>query len=97
MSTTPGQIETEFYEAGGVFIKAYGIPAKTQIEQHVHDYDHLSVLVAGHVHVIVDGVDHEMNGTGFITVEAGKKHVIIAETDSLWLCIHNTDRLEKHL
>lgn len=84
----------EFYDAGGVAIVATGIPALTQIEQHVHPYDHLSVLVSGHVHVVVDGVDHEMKGTGFITVQANKKHTIIAETDSLWLCIHNTDRLE---
>lgn len=89
--------EVEFYEAGGILVKAYGIPAMKKIEQHVHDDDHVSVLVSGHAHVVVDGIDHDMNGTGFITIEAGKKHTIITETDTLWLCIHNTDRLEKHL
>lgn len=83
--------EVGIYSAGGVMAKVYGIPAKTQIEQHVHTYDHLSILISGKAHFIVEGEHTELNGPAFITVEAGKKHTIIAETDSLLACIHNEE------
>lgn len=83
--------EVGIYSAGGVVAKVFGVPANTQIEQHVHSYDHLSILISGKVHVIVDGKHSEMTGPALITIEAGKKHTIIAETPALWACIHNEE------
>lgn len=86
--------EVEFFEAGGVTAKVYGLPANTLIEQHVHDYDHLSFMIAGKATVVAGGVATEYEGFNVITILAGVKHTIVAAEPTLWACIHNTDRID---
>jgi quercetin dioxygenase-like cupin family protein len=83
-----------FFTSGGVEAKVYGMPAMTQIDQHVHDYDHMSFLVSGDVTVVAGTKVVELTGPAFFEVKANTPHRIIATTPALWACIHNADRLE---
>jgi len=62
--------------------------------QHSHKYDHLSVLLDGVV--IVKAGERQMimksepGEPCSIVVKAGEEHVVIALTDAIWMCIHNT-------
>lgn len=65
-----------------------------EIKQHVHDYDHLSILISGTVVLVAGKVATELTGPAFVELKAGVSHTIIAKTASLWACIHNADRLD---
>lgn len=83
-----------YFDSGGVHAKMIGMPAMTQIDQHVHDYDHMSFLVSGVVTVVAGKDVVRLEGPAFFEVKANTQHRIIAETPALWACIHNADRLE---
>lgn len=76
---------------GGVYAKETRVPAGMVLVQHKHEHDHLSVLAAGRVEIVVDGVRAELQGPACITITAGKYHGIKALTDVVWYCIHATD------
>lgn len=77
--------------AAGTYIKETFIPAGIELTQHTHSYDHSSVLVSGVAIVEVNGVSNRYDTPQILTIEAGKKHKVIAVTDVTWLCIHATD------
>ena len=76
---------------GGVYAKETVVPAGCVLVQHKHEHAHLSVLAAGTVEVLVDGVRSVITGPACLTIEAGKHHGIRALTDAVWYCIHATD------
>ena len=85
----------EFHEANGVSIKQIVVhKAGDVVYQHVHDYEHMTLLTNGAVSVIIDD---QMVGRkiapAVIHIEANKKHEFIALADNtvLW-CIHNSER-----
>lgn len=86
--------EVEFFSSGGVEAKVYGLPALTKIEQHIHTYDHMSILISGKATVVAGTVATEYTGPAFIEILADVKHTIIAEEPTLWACIHNADRID---
>jgi quercetin dioxygenase-like cupin family protein len=76
---------------GGVYAKETLIPAGVKLLQHVHEFDHLSILASGRVHVRIDGgepVGYE--GPACITIAAGRAHEVEAVTPATWFCIHAT-------
>jgi hypothetical protein len=95
------------YIAGGVYAKEWLAEGVGEaIQQHTHNYDHLSYLAVGQVEVVVDG-EHPTIYTGptGINIKAGKAHRVTALTsDVVWLCIHaipsdlrDTEMIEKTL
>lgn len=86
--------EISHYFAGGVYAKETRIPAGLVLVQHKHHYDHLSFLASGTVHVQVDGETKSYTGPCCLTIEAGKLHGVQAVTDSVWLCIHSSEKLD---
>lgn len=60
-------------------------------KQHVHKYDHLSVLAKGSAIVTVDDEDRVYHAPAVINIEAGKQHSVTALNDVVWLCIHSTN------
>lgn len=76
---------------GGLYCKETHIPAGVKLTQHVHAFDHLSILATGRVLVTVDGEDTEHTGPAFLTIKAGKAHEVTALTDTVWACLHATD------
>lgn len=76
---------------GGVYVKETQFQAGESGQKHVHQFDHLSTLVAGIVRLQIDEKVSTITGPAVITVKAGKVHKVTAVTDCVWLCIHATD------
>ena len=77
------------FSAGGVYAREQTLLTGQVVEKHVHDYDHLSYLGAGHASVDIDGELYVLHGPCMLEIKAGKKHRIQALTDITWLCIHS--------
>lgn len=75
----------------GVYIKETFFDAGEGGEKHIHNFDHLSVLVSGTVKLYVDGVASIKTAPEVITIQAGKLHQVIALTDAVWHCTHATN------
>lgn len=84
-------VELVHHFVGGLYCKETHIPAGVKLTQHVHSFDHLSVLAQGRVIVTVDGVDTEYSAPAFLTIHAGKVHEITALTEVVWGCLHASD------
>lgn len=77
------------YIGGNVYAKEWQGKAGTAIQQHVHNYDHISYLAYGKVLVEVEGkAGFEAIGPTGLLIKADKEHKVTALTDCLWLCIH---------
>jgi quercetin dioxygenase-like cupin family protein len=76
------------YEGAGICVKQVLIEAGMQVVQHKHRYAHLSILQYGHVTVSTDQWTKEMRGPDSVVIEKGVNHMVIAHTDSMWLCVH---------
>ena len=81
--------EGGFTEAGAFKIKSLRLqPGETCI-QHIHVHPHATLVISGVIRVFVDGEDkgvyYPMEA---IYVEAGKRHYMRAETESMFACIH---------
>lgn len=87
--------EVIFFESHDQTAKVYGLPPLTEVKQHVHEYPHLSILLAGKVTVVAGREVTELVAPAFFEVAAGVAHTIIngPEGKSLWACIHNTKGL----
>ena len=79
---------------GGVYAKEARIPAGTLATQHVHSFDHLSLLASGRVVVSVEGHGTEYSAPACLKIEAGKAHSVYAMTDAVWFCIHSTEETD---
>lgn len=86
------QIQHHF--GGGVYAKECFIPAGQEHEQHVHKFDHLSVLAYGVAEVTVDGATTKHVGPTCLTIHAGKSHKVRAITDLAWYCIHASEETD---
>lgn len=87
-------IGIEHHFTGGVYAKETHIPAGVELTQHIHDFDHLSILACGTVVVDVDGVCSTYQAPAAITILAGLKHTVQAISDVVWFCIHATNETE---
>ena len=78
-----------FAESGNFKIKWIRLKAGETCIQHIHVYDHATLVVSGVIRVFVEdenkGVFYPME---LIQVDAGKRHYMQAETDSVFACIH---------
>ena len=83
------------FSADGVFVKQMALAqAGSIVPQHVHAHDHLTMLVAGAVHVYEHGsfAGTHQAPTG-ILIKAGVPHIFVSMVDNTLLyCIHNTAR-----
>lgn len=79
---------------GGAYAKETIIPAGMRLQQHRHAHDHLSILAAGVVDVIVDGKRTRHNAPACLTIAAGKTHEVVTLTDAVWYCIHATEETD---
>lgn len=79
---------------GGVYAKEVKISAGHTLVQHIHKFDHLSILAAGTARVIVDGAETEYHAPSCVLIAGGKRHGLQAVTDIVWYCIHATDETD---
>lgn len=87
-------LKIEHFFSGREYAKKMELPAGHYAESHAHEYDHLSILAAGHVVVTLDGEKQSYVGPTCITIKAGATHRIDAITDSVWFCVHATDETD---
>lgn len=82
------------FTGGGVYVKELIMYNRgSAVEQHVHKFDHLSLLARGSVMVEEEHEDVACTRTyqapTAVLIRAGIKHKIVALTDDvLWYCIH---------
>ena len=62
--------------------------------KHIHRHSHESLLAVGRAHLFVNGAMSEIKGPLIVHIEAGKEHVLIAMTDVVWFCTHDTDETD---
>jgi hypothetical protein len=80
----------EFYVDDWLFLKLYPLKAGEMVAQHVHLYDHVTVVATGTVRLTIDGVDQgEVTGPKPVTIRALAQHSMVAVTDALLFCAHN--------
>ena len=83
--------EIKHHFAGGIYAKETVIPANNLLVQHIHKFDHLSILAMGSVELVVDEVKTVIHAPACLTIKAGKHHGIRTLTDAVWYCIHATE------
>lgn len=74
--------------AGGIVRREYKIPAGMVLTAHIHDYDHLSILVSGHARLRCEDRVADMIAPYMVIIEKGKQHEILAIDDCVWDCLH---------
>jgi len=80
--------EIKHHFAGGIYAKETVIPANNLLVQHIHKFDHLSILAMGSVELVVDEIKTVIHAPACLTIKAGKHHGIRTLTDAVWYCIH---------
>lgn len=81
----------QHYIAGGVYAKElHLLSIGAKVTQHVHKYDHLSLLATGRVAVTTPEGRKEYSAPTGVLIKAGVAHEIEALTaDVLWYCVHS--------
>ena len=88
-------IKTKHHHESGVYAREMELPKGWFAESHSHEFSHMSILAKGKAIVTVDGVDTEYKAPLVVNIEAGKVHKIVAIEDTVWFCIHSTDKLDE--
>lgn len=87
-----GDIEHHF--CGGVYAKSIHFKRGDWTQQHAHNFEHMSIVASGFCTVTIDGVRRQYGPGSVIKVPAGIAHLVYANTDAHWLCIHATDETD---
>lgn len=87
-------IETDLSITDSLFVKSFLIPkAGTFLPQHVHNYDHVSVVAAGGVGVWEeDEFRANYRAPASLVIPAGKRHTFrTLANNTVILCVHRAD------
>ena len=82
----------EFAEVDDIWVRAYSMKKAESIAgQHVHAYDHITLVSRGTVEAWQDGALMGVySAPAIIKIEAGKAHAFKALTDDVvFCCLHN--------
>jgi quercetin dioxygenase-like cupin family protein len=74
-----------------MYAKQADIPQGVRLGQHLHKYDHYSLLLKGAVRVSCDGVIATYTAPAVIFIRKEVAHEVTALTDAQWWCLHETD------
>jgi quercetin dioxygenase-like cupin family protein len=90
-----GLVESIQEDVAGLYFRSVLLPkAFTRIPQHVHPYDHATLVASGLVRVIVNGTTdgHTYKAGEAIEIKAHQEHYFISLADNTRLvCIHHTE------
>ena len=73
------------------YVKEIQLNPGEVIGKHVHDFDHISVLLMGSAYIKIGGITRFAKAPFALKVEAGVEHEVTAITKAVWLCTHVTD------
>jgi len=88
--------EIRHHFGGGVYAKETIIPAGNWLVQHVHHFDHLSILAQGSVELITEAGTQVITAPACITIKANQHHGVRSLTDVIWYCVHATDCVDEN-
>lgn len=91
------EIKTKHFYENGVYTRQMILPKGWYAQTHKHSFSHTSILSKGKVILTVDGVSQTYEAPQVLNIEAGKEHGIVAIEDSVWHCIHSSDRLDEEM
>lgn len=96
MPATPdGSVQVEHFFGAGVYVRKSIVPAGKCVRMHVHNYDHIAIVGSGEGRLMVENEPVRAVKSGkVIEVKAGRKHAYLADTDTIWLCVHGTNEEE---
>jgi quercetin dioxygenase-like cupin family protein len=77
-----------------LYAKECFFPKGSQLIQHKHNYDHLSILAKGKVVVLYDQKEEVVEAPACLNIEANKHHGVLALEDCVWFCIHATNETD---
>ena len=87
-------VEITHHFIEGKYSKEMRFAAGDSMGKHVHQYAHESLLAVGRAHLFVEGVMSEIKAPLIVRIEANKRHVLVAVTDVVWFCTHDTDETD---
>lgn len=82
----------------GVVVKTWRVPhAGTVIENHVHTWDHVTLVMSGSVRVFVGGTETGVfTAPAMVKIAANKQHYMTTLADNVTLaCIHAVGEAER--
>lgn len=90
-----GDVEVAHYFGAGVYVRRTIMPAGHCVRVHVHNYDHIAVVGSGNGRLMVEDAPVRAVKSGdVIEIKAGKKHAYLADSETVWLCVHGTTEEE---
>lgn len=81
-------VKTEHRFAPGIYIRQITIPAGVIATGAACKFDHFSVMVRGHMHVLADEAVRDLSGYHEWTAKGGVKRVGIALEETVWFTVH---------
>lgn len=87
-----GDMTVEIHIADDIFVRQMSLPlAGLAVNQHMHDYDHITMLANGAIDAWIDGVYRGTYRapTGFIVKAGTVHHFESIEDHTVLYCIHN--------
>lgn len=96
LEATPEVLESlgfsvQIHVFGGVFAKISHLAAGSFIGKHVHDHDHMSVLVSGAGVLWRDRNPESLCDLSVVEVPASQHHEFRATAPSVWMCLWSVD------
>lgn len=84
-------------EVAGVYFRAIVLQKGDEAQQHVHPYDHATLIGSGAATLYVNGEARGMHYAGeAVLIKANEKHSFIAhEHDTRLICVHIAASAEK--
>ena len=82
----------------GVLVKTWHVPhTGTVVENHVHTWDHVTLIMSGSVRVFIGGTETGVFAApALVKIAANKQHYMTTLTDDVRLaCIHAVGETEK--
>jgi quercetin dioxygenase-like cupin family protein len=88
----PNRWEIGHHFADGLYAKEINLLAGSEVIQHSHDYDHLSIFT-GLIELTVDDETKILSASTprCLVIKKGKHHGIKAITNVTWYCIHHEE------
>src|SRR5262245_50072941 len=84
--------DAQRFHGAGIYIIQTQLQPGAEVVQHLHKYDHLSVIPrGGRVELDIEGEKRILIGPCSVVIAAGKRHSVRALTPVLWQCIHRVD------
>jgi hypothetical protein len=91
---SPIELPPTHYFAQGLYGRSIFIPRGTLLTGHIHKTEHLNVVVYGSISIVTEFGSKVIDGPYVFTAPAGAKKVGYALSDTLWLTVHATEKLE---